>query len=260
MPRAPGDHGSYAHAVDYAIDVVGDSEGMVFLRAWREGALDEWPEFYAWIDRRRLVRIPPPPPDAPERRSQVSDFGSDPMHYRWPFVTIDFEASSLGPESYPIEAGICIWDGPGLSARTWSSLIRPEPCWDDWNPSSQDIHGIPRPALSAAPSAADVLGRLNELVGIGGVAMCDGGRHDRHWLLRLEQAAGRNACFLLGSWHAVIAMMPEPLRERAYSHHDDADVPHRAGPDAEQHVRVLAHALSLPAPLFWNISSPGPAS
>jgi hypothetical protein len=48
--RPFGDHGSAAQALEYALDhLAGYADIDVFLRAWREGALDEWHEFYAWL-------------------------------------------------------------------------------------------------------------------------------------------------------------------------------------------------------------------
>lgn len=46
--RAVGNHGTAVQAIDYALgQTAGDVE--TFLRAWREGSLEEWPEFYAWL-------------------------------------------------------------------------------------------------------------------------------------------------------------------------------------------------------------------
>lgn len=47
--RPLGDHGTCLQAINYALDVEGSGEAVEFLRAWREGDLEEWPEFYAWL-------------------------------------------------------------------------------------------------------------------------------------------------------------------------------------------------------------------
>jgi len=47
--RAPGDHGTAMRAIEYALDVVEPDGTASFLEHWREGDLDEWPEFYAWL-------------------------------------------------------------------------------------------------------------------------------------------------------------------------------------------------------------------
>lgn len=48
--RPWGDHGTANQALEYALDHeanFGDPEA--FLRCWREGDLEEWPEFYVWL-------------------------------------------------------------------------------------------------------------------------------------------------------------------------------------------------------------------
>jgi hypothetical protein len=43
-----GFHGGHSHAVDYMLDRMEADPGnqVEFLRAWREGNLEEWPEYY----------------------------------------------------------------------------------------------------------------------------------------------------------------------------------------------------------------------
>jgi hypothetical protein len=50
---------------------------------------------------------------------------------------LDFEASSLSDESYPISAGLLV-DG-----KLFYWLIKPEYDWTDWDFASQRVHGIP---------------------------------------------------------------------------------------------------------------------
>jgi len=49
--RPFGDHGTANQAIAFAIDGMNGwcSEPEVFLKAWREGDLTEWPEFYIWL-------------------------------------------------------------------------------------------------------------------------------------------------------------------------------------------------------------------
>lgn len=50
--RPLGDHGTAVQAVAYALDVEQNTgDAVVFLEHWREGNLDEWPEFYDWLKR-----------------------------------------------------------------------------------------------------------------------------------------------------------------------------------------------------------------
>jgi len=68
----------------------------------------------------------------------------------------DFEASSLGEDSWPVEIGVAWLDGDAIMVR--SSLIRPHPDWPEsaWSPESARIHAIARDALEAAPMAETV--------------------------------------------------------------------------------------------------------
>jgi DNA polymerase III epsilon subunit-like protein len=69
------------------------------------------------------------------------------------FATLDFEASSLSQESWPIEVGLS-WLTDG-EVQTWSTLIRPAANWElsDWAPQSAAVHGIALEELEDAPVA-----------------------------------------------------------------------------------------------------------
>ncbi|HET9161035.1 MAG TPA: DUF1810 family protein [Caulobacteraceae bacterium] len=59
-------------------------------------------------------------------------------------VFLDFEASSLGDDSYPIEVAWVFEDG-----CEESHLIHPASDWSDWDPAAEAIHGIDRTRLVA---------------------------------------------------------------------------------------------------------------
>lgn len=48
--RTYGDHGTAMQAINFALDHL-SIERDTFLKCWREGDLDEWPEFYVWLAR-----------------------------------------------------------------------------------------------------------------------------------------------------------------------------------------------------------------
>lgn len=82
--------------------------------------------------------------------------------FSYPLVTIDFEASALTLQSFPIEVGIAIARSPTGEIETWSSLIRLEEDWaasDQWDPNSERIHGISRRSLRDAMPAVAVLAK-----------------------------------------------------------------------------------------------------
>lgn len=55
---------------------------------------------------------------------------------------IDFEASGLGPPSYPIEVGVVLSNG-----KSYCSLIYPAVDWLYWDDEAELIHGIKRQTL-----------------------------------------------------------------------------------------------------------------
>lgn len=70
--RQYGDHGSAADAVDFLLDShQAPGEETEFLKSWRQGSLDEWPEFYEWLAKReavaRLAKIAGVTPGQPAR-------------------------------------------------------------------------------------------------------------------------------------------------------------------------------------------------
>jgi hypothetical protein len=69
-------------------------------------------------------------------------------------VFLDFEASSLSDDSYPVEVAWVFEDG-----RSQSFLIRPAPTWTDWDPMAQAIHGITREQLLAEGSPHEEVAR-----------------------------------------------------------------------------------------------------
>lgn len=54
--RAVGDHGTAQDAIDFCLAHCRTMEPEVFLRAWREGCMDEWPEYYVWLAKREEAR------------------------------------------------------------------------------------------------------------------------------------------------------------------------------------------------------------
>lgn len=69
-------------------------------------------------------------------------------------VFLDFEASSLGDHSYPIEVGWAAEDGSGEA-----HLIRPAPTWTDWDPTAEAIHHLSREQVVAEGEPHDAVAR-----------------------------------------------------------------------------------------------------
>ena len=169
---------------------------------------------------------------------------SEDFRFRFPLAVIDFEATALSLESWPIEVGIAVAPSPDGPVETWSSLILPDPAWDiaaQWDPAAQRVHGITRRDLRDGRDPAEVLADLNARLERPWQVWCDGGQYDRHWLDCLVEAAGIPPSFEL----ADLAL---PLRQDSALHDCYRDAltgpaPHRAGPDAERICRALLQAL-----------------
>ena len=169
----------------------------------------------------------------------------------WPLVVIDFEASSLDQDSYPIEVGLALWPGPDQAIFGWSTLIRPAGEWSrhgHWSPKSAKVHGIPGRDLLAHGQPVDrVAAALNAALGAGTIAWCDGDAYDIHWTNALFAAASTAAVFRLGQWHRLIGMLSPAMRERGLGWLERAPARHRAREDAEQLLLALAYAAEVDA-------------
>ena len=100
-------------------------------------------------------------------------------------IFLDFEASSLGKQSYPVEVAWAAEDG-----SQESHLIRPAPDWTDWDPASEAIHGIPRDVLTRDGTPHDqVAARMIEALS-GHDLRASAPSWDGKWLSALLRAAG----------------------------------------------------------------------
>ncbi|HEY4031575.1 MAG TPA: hypothetical protein VGM25_14615 [Caulobacteraceae bacterium] len=100
-------------------------------------------------------------------------------------IFLDFEASSLSKDSYPIEVG---WAGEDGGEET--HLIRPAPDWTDWDASAEAIHHIGRDQLLAEGEPHEqVARRMLEVLGPHDV-YATAPSWDGMWLSKLLRAAG----------------------------------------------------------------------
>jgi DNA polymerase III epsilon subunit-like protein len=100
---------------------------------------------------------------------------------------INFEASSIGVGSFPIEVGWCHLNGRGTS-----HLIRPDQSWTAWSLASQRIHGISREELQtkAAPVEQVAHSVAAALAPERAVVLSDAPLFDQFWLNKLLVQGG----------------------------------------------------------------------
>jgi len=99
-----------------------------------------------------------------------------------PSFFIDFEASGIAPDSYPIQVAVV------SSESSFNSLIKPARYWTHWSFDAQDMHGLCQDQLREqgdTPSA--VARRMNQL--FSGQVLCSDSPQDSFWLDVLYEAA-----------------------------------------------------------------------
>lgn len=170
-------------------------------------------------------------------------------------VFMDFEASSLGKDSFPVEVAWVFEDG-----RAESYLIRPASDWTDWDDEAEAIHGISRAQLEAQGTPHDaVCSRLIAAVA-DDIIYASSPSWDGHWLSMLLRASGhpRHLLRLSDSEEAFAEAARVRLGEDAHemelvqliaeAHNTVADQPvaHRALEDARREHAIWQAILTLP--------------
>lgn len=106
------------------------------------------------------------------------------MIYPKRLIFIDFEASSLSSDSWPIEIGIAWIEQQDVVVE--SKFIQPDPAWslDDWSEESAAVHNIPFADLKSAEPAVEVARWFKEIIG-DNILVSDAPEFDQRWLDRL---------------------------------------------------------------------------
>ncbi len=154
------------------------------------------------------------------------------------FAFLDFEASSLDRNSWPIEVGLS-WIDDSHEIQTFESLIRPAPHWPEeaWSQASALVHNIPRSELETAPHVEVVAESLLKALG-GRIALSDAPPFERRWLDQLLGAAGVTSHVQIEDFEAITlaAFSPRAL-DFLYERLERVVAPHRAGPDSARFAK-----------------------
>ena len=153
-------------------------------------------------------------------------------------IFLDFEASSLGARSWPIEIGIAWLEGDEV--RTRAALIRPHESWPagGWSRESEALHGISRGALRQAEPAELIARRFVEQLK-GRQVVSDAPEFDRFWLGRLLALLPDPPAAPLLDFDALVhLLMSFEARTAVYEHLLNAQAPHRAGGDSVRLARA----------------------
>lgn len=123
-------------------------------------------------------------------------------------VFLDFEASSLGKKSYPIEVAWVFEDG-----RSKSTLIKPLSEWTDWSSEAEALHGVSRQRLEDEGTApTTVAHQMIDLLS-GHQLFASAPSWDGKWLSTLLRGGGlpRHALRLAKSDEAFVQVAREVL-------------------------------------------------
>ena len=172
----------------------------------------------------------------------------------WPLLTIDFEASSLEHDGYPIEIGIALWSRGDEPIHAWSALIQPVGEWvrrGHWSQKSAGLHGIARDELMTYGQPVHLLAAaINSVLGDDAPVWCDGGVYDATWMAALFKAAGTMPACKLNDWHELKDKLDPHVRRDALSYLRRTTALHRARDDAARLLQAIAHALNIdPGPV-----------
>ncbi len=112
---------------------------------------------------------------------------------------IDFEASGLAFDSYPIEVGVVLDTG-----QKYCSLIKPANDWCHWDQKAENIHGLCLEIVHAhGKPIATVAKELNAFIGEGTV-FSDGWVVDKPWLSKLYYRCGMTPSFFLSPLEIIL--------------------------------------------------------
>lgn len=159
-----------------------------------------------------------------------------------PLVFLDIEASSLLPDSWPVEIG-CAWIGPaGVEMR--EALIRPRSDWplSSWSARAEEVHGISRAQLEAAGYPAENVAAATDA--LSGVDLVSNNPHwDAFWLARLR-GPGRPALRVRLLRGVAAERLDTAAANRLALALLRRTAPHRAGADAMQLAAAWAEAVA----------------
>lgn len=161
-------------------------------------------------------------------------------------LCLDFEASGLGPGSYPIEAAIA--DCHSGECTSW--LIHPTEKWLSdgiWSAQSCEVHKITLTELMARGKPAELVARELSARCQGKIVLCDGGEHDRRWLLTLFWSVGEHPSFELSDFDTFARQLAARSGRRPEIAINRSELEalsrfpllHRAEPDARRCAEIL---------------------
>ena len=168
----------------------------------------------------------------PEKRQQV--------------LCLDFEASGLGPNCYPIE--VAIVDVEQGVIQEW--LINPTATWmekGEWDVKAEAIHGLTLSFLIASGLNVKKVAQELEVAVGNALVLSDNVTHDGKWLCDLFGCMGKKPPFKLydfnkHAWQVAVCSGRRPdiafVKAEAEAFAQFPKI-HRAGPDARRNAEII---------------------
>jgi len=123
---------------------------------------------------------------------------------------VDFEASGLESDSYPIQVA---WN---INDEVHSHFINPDfvPDWQGWSVASEAVHGLSREFLREhGEHPNDVARKMNASLD-GCVIYSDAVPFDQNWCERLFEVSDENMAFLFDDfWTKLAEFRPSGIRD-----------------------------------------------
>lgn len=171
---------------------------------------------------------------APEGAAFDAAVASKPVGLK-PILFLDFEASSLSANSWPIEIGMAWIEGGRVQVK--STVIAPRPDWSlaAWSEASERVHGIPFTEVEAGVPADIVAAETDWLAGFDVVS--DNPAWDQLWLDRLRTGRAPYVSLLDMRTEVHRRLSCRAVDEFSRRHFQGV-MTHRAGADAERLARA----------------------
>lgn len=167
-----------------------------------------------------------------------------------PALFLDFEASSLGDSSWPIEIGFA-WLDDRWAVQKESYLIRPHDTWsmEAWSLMAESIHHIPHGTLVREGKDPATVWHASLARMARRVTVSDNPSYESFWMRRLGEAATGNI------WAPPIEDMEALFAQTLQAKGMDAaceylarhPAPHRAGKDAARMAMAWRQGLLVDA-------------
>ena len=120
---------------------------------------------------------------------------------------IDFDASGLDEESYPISVGL--YNGE----KSFYLLIKPDSSWQHWDNKAELIHKLTRQKLNTEGATIyNVASTLNNILN-NETVYCDALDWDSFWCQRLFNTAEVKQCFTIAGIQEFFADTPRLITQ-----------------------------------------------